>query len=92
MSDFLYKVLEREAPACMVHIRSTDDTARRFGPVSMLPLCHGQYGSGMKATRCFPFAHRHRDPQSTDLRSIAPAAWTLMALTPGTLIWMYQFL
>ena len=92
MLDALHTVPEREAsdPA-MVHIRFTDDTARRPGPESMLPLCHGQYGSGMKATRCFPFVHRRWDPQSTDLRSTAPLVCTLMGLTPGALTWMYQY-
>ena len=92
MLDALHTVPEREAsdPA-MVHIGFTDDIARRPGPESMLPLCHGQYGSGMKATRCFPFAHRRWDPQSTDLRSTAPLVCTLMGLTPGALTWMYQY-
>ena len=92
MLDALHTVPEREAsdPA-MVHIRFTDDTARRPGPESMLPLCHGQYGSGMIATRCFPFVHRRLHPQSADLRSIAPVVCTFMSLTPGTLTWMYQY-
>lgn len=93
MSDFLYKVLEREAPdPAMVHIRFTDDTARRSGLESIPALCHGQRGSGMKATRCFPFVHRRLHPQSADLRSIAPVVCTFMSLTPGTLTWMYQLL